>query len=385
MFCISNVKAQFNSDFKDEKSFKEYLVNHILDLDPIEGIWKINYRNDLNGIDQYGNNVLSIPITTDARWIIYKKQGQYRSYVSNESFIWDGEGSVKYLSYSFEKTAQKGVYLYTVNDGDYQEGYAYLNGNSISISRSKTTKTNQYLTKVDKMKIDGFKLSPNSDDIDEAVKKNSKPKEPDKVSGTGFIIGNAGYLVTANHVVEGMNFISVKDLRDGDSKSYSCVVLEKDKVNDIAILKIVDENFKGVQSIPYSFRSSKVQVGEDVFTLGYPFKSTMGEEIKLTNGIVSANSGFEGDTTMLQISVPVQPGNSGGPLFDKNGNLIGIIVAKYTKAENASYAVKAIELKKLLKLLPVSSLPSTSLIATKDLPSKVSFLKNYVFIIEAER
>jgi S1-C subfamily serine protease len=68
----------------------------------------------------------------------------------------------------------------------------------------------------------------------------------------------------------------------------------------------------------------------------------MGQEIKLTTGIISSNSGSLGDTALFQISAPIQPGNSGGPLFDNYGNLIGVIGAKHKNADNVGYVIKFI-------------------------------------------
>ena len=81
-------------------------------------------------------------------------------------------------------------------------------------------------------------------------------------------------------------------------------------------------------------------------------RATMGDEVKLTNGIISSKSGFQGDVTSYQITAPVQQGNSGGPLFDSKGNIIGIINAKHAGAENASYAIKASYLMNLIDLMP---------------------------------
>ena len=92
------------------------------------------------------------------------------------------------------------------------------------------------------------------------------------------------------------------------------------------------------------------EVGEDVFTIGYPMNSVMGNNYKVTNGIISSLSGMSDDIRYMQISVPLQPGNSGGPLFNKNGNIMGITSAKLngkaigTSIENVSYAIKAIYL-----------------------------------------
>ncbi len=110
---------------------------------------------------------------------------------------------------------------------------------------------------------------------------------------------------------------------------YSARVLASDKNNDIAVIQIDDPNFKTLGKIPYVLSDKPIDVGSSIFTLGYPLRSTMGDEIKLTNGIISSKSGFKGDITTYQISAPAQPGNSGGPLFDDNGNLVGIVNAKH--------------------------------------------------------
>jgi S1-C subfamily serine protease len=109
----------------------------------------------------------------------------------------------------------------------------------------------------------------------------------------------------------------------------------------------------------------------------------MGDEIKLTSGIVSSRTGFQGDITSYQISAPVQPGNSGGPLFDSKGNIIGIINAKHIGAENASYAIKANYIISLIQLLPQKpTLQATNALANLPLTKQVEKLKNFVFIIE---
>ena len=109
----------------------------------------------------------------------------------------------------------------------------------------------------------------------------------------------------------------------------------------------------------------------------------MGNEIKLTNGIISSTSGFQGDVSMYQISVPLQPGNSGGPLFDDDGNVIGIVTAKHADAENANYAVKVNYLASLIsnKNLDIK-LADNNKIKNKSLKKKVKAVKNFVYLIE---
>ena len=112
-------------------------------------------------------------------------------------------------------------------------------------------------------------------------------------------------------------------------------------------MRIVDGSFNGFGSIPYNVKTSVSDVGEEVFVLGYPLTSTMGDEIKLTTRSDKLKKqGFRKETLSLyQISAPIQPGNSGGPLFDNRGNLIGIVNAKHKGAENVGYAIKTSYLK----------------------------------------
>ena len=109
----------------------------------------------------------------------------------------------------------------------------------------------------------------------------------------------------------------------------------------------------------------------------------MGDEIKLSNGIISSRSGFKGDLTTYQSSVPIQPGNSGGPLFDEYGNVIGIINAKHLNTDNVSYAIKSMYLNNLIQSLDFS-LPQLKN-STKEktsLPELVKKVKQFIYIIE---
>lgn len=199
-------------------------------------------------------------------------------------------------------------------------------------------------------------------------------------SGTGFLISNNGYIATCYHVIEEATELSVKGINNDFSRKYKARIVATDKVNDLAILKI-DCNIE--IPISYSFKWDVSDVGQEVFTLGYPLKTTMGEEIKLTNGIISSKSGFQGDITTYQITVPVQPGNSGGPLFDKNGFVIGVINAKHTGAENAGYAVKSNVLKNLIQSSSQNiTLPQSNQLYGKPLTSQVKLAKKDVLIIE---
>ena len=106
----------------------------------------------------------------------------------------------------------------------------------------------------------------------------------------------------------------------------------------------------------------------------------MGKDIKLTTGIISSKTGFDGNIAQYQISAPVQPGNSGGPLFDKNGNIIGIVQAKHTQAENAGYAIKASYIRNLVELLPTAvSFPQNNLLKGKTPAQQIYIIRMSFF------
>lgn len=203
----------------------------------------------------------------------------------------------------------------------------------------------------------------------------------EKWTGTGFALNN-GYIATNYHVVENAKSIKVQGIRGSFNTEYNATVISTDKNNDLAIIKINDSRFNGFGTIPYRVKTSTSEVGEDVFVLGYPLTTTMGDEIKLTTGVISSKTGFQGDVSLYQISAPIQPGNSGGPLFDGNGNLIGIINAKHTGAENVSYAIKASYLNNLVESASsISILPTNNTVSGMSLSNKVKSLKNFVFKI----
>lgn len=208
------------------------------------------------------------------------------------------------------------------------------------------------------------------------------PSEIDSWAGTGFALNN-GYIVTNYHVVEDAKSISVNGIKGDFSIKYSASIVASDKINDIALIKINDNKFNGFGQIPYKLKTVISDVGENVFVLGYPLTTTMGDEIKLTTGVISSKTGFLGDVALYQISAPIQPGNSGGPLFDNKGNIIGIINAKHKGADNVGYAVKSLYLRNLIESVSTTStIPNSNLVESKPLPEKVKVVDDFIFLIE---
>ena len=209
--------------------------------------------------------------------------------------------------------------------------------------------------------------------------------QPKIWSGTGFALNN-DYLVTNWHVAEGAQIINVYGIRGDFTKKYKAEVVVKDKLTDLAILKISDSDFSGFGSVPYKVVTNTADVAEEIFVLGFPMTNIMRDEVKYTDGRISSLSGFDGDVSMYQISAPIQPGNSGGPVFDNNGNVIGVACAGIDNriAQNANYAVKSSYLKYLVETMRVDNvLPTNSLMDNYALrKDKVKAIRDFVFYIE---
>lgn len=186
----------------------------------------------------------------------------------------------------------------------------------------------------------------------------SRTPDSEKKGGTGFLISENGYVVTNYHVVEDASKIELYFPSDTSVTKYIASVISSDKTNDIAILKIDDSRFVSPGNIPFNI-TDDYNIGEKVYTIGYPQPDIMGTSYKYTSGEINSLSGMENDITLMQITTPIQPGNSGGPLFNQDGNIVGITTstlnpfytAKYsgTIPQNVNYAVKSDYLKPLIK------------------------------------
>ena len=209
-------------------------------------------------------------------------------------------------------------------------------------------------------------------------------------SGSGFFLSEDGYIATNYHVVENANAIEVSIVRNGEWEHYPAKVILSDKQNDLSIIKIDDNNFMRLAPIPYNFQTGIKDTGSEVFTLGYPIADIMGDEVKFTDGKISSKTGIQGDVTVYQISVPIQPGNSGGPLFDTLGNLVGITSSglnrDYFKSENVNYAIKSSYLKALVDALPHPlHLQDKANIATLPLTEKIKKFQSYMTYIKIKK
>lgn len=226
----------------------------------------------------------------------------------------------------------------------------------------------------------------------EQANKSSSNETTLSATGSGFFLSKDGYIATNAHVVKGGTSYEITVVNESFiSIKYRAKATLIDEVNDVAILKIEDDNFLSTEEIPYSIVTT-TQVGEEVFTIGYPLSSVMGNNYKVSNGIINSNTGIKDDVRYMQISVPIQPGNSGGPLFNKEGNIIGITTAKLNEdaigqsIENVNYAIKSdylITLGNMLPDLKLNAVRENSFAEQGkiNLEEQVKLLKNFVCLI----
>jgi S1-C subfamily serine protease len=166
----------------------------------------------------------------------------------------------------------------------------------------------------------------------------------------------------------------------------NATVIYIDAQRDLAILKINDKKFKAPSSIPYSIKKNGTEISEPIYTLGYPRN-----DIVYGEGYLAAKTGFNGDTLTCQIAVPANRGNSGSPIFNRNGEIIGILSTKQNTAEGAVFALQSkyiynalTELKKQDTTYQSLKLPATSSLKGTDRSQQVKKISDFVYIVKVD-
>lgn len=201
-----------------------------------------------------------------------------------------------------------------------------------------------------------------------------------KESGSAFLVDSKGYLVTNAHVLKNARGIIVLNSKGAEFKA---IIVKVDEAKDIAILKIQDKDYKTTGTLPYSIRKSSTDIAEPIFTLGYPRN-----EIVYGEGYLSAKTGFNGDTLSCQIAVAANPGNSGGPVFNKNGEVIGILSTKETKADGVVFAIQSKYIIETVNQLKKDDstielkLPSKSSVKGMGASEQVKKIQEYVYMVK---
>ena len=181
-----------------------------------------------------------------------------------------------------------------------------------------------------------------------------------QASGSGFFITSTGIAVTNFHVVENASAVHIIDAAGVKSEA---TILRVDRANDLALLQV---NNRGSTFLPV-VSSSSIRRGEKVYALGFPRTSIQGIEPKLTDGIISSLSGMRDEPRTFQITNPIQPGNSGGPLLTDDGRVVGVVVSMFNAVrvlevtgslpQNVNYAIKSNYLLELVASVGTVQLP----------------------------
>lgn len=349
-----------------KEDYEAYFDSKISELDPIEGIYYVTFNNiyqdrdDPNTIGTNGTEadfcaIIRVPNTNDFRAYFVEEPG----YWWKKKFVQLGETNTYAIVDS------------DTNKSGIDDGKLILedpNEFEIQLGTGHNTGYNFYWNH------EFIKDYPNATQYE--LVKNAE------WTGTGFAIAD-GYIATNYHVTCGAKSINIRGVNGDDDITYKGYVVASDKQNDLAIIRIVDKSFDGFEDIPYCIGKAIPEMGDNIYVLGYPLTTTMGNNVKLTDGVISSETGFKGSNAMYQISAPVQPGNSGGPLFDEEGNVIGVVCAKHADAENVNYAVK---ISYLFNLISQSNL-DIKVSKKNNLPSgkmskKIKKAKRFVYLIE---
>ena len=206
-------------------------------------------------------------------------------------------------------------------------------------------------------------------------------------SGTGFLIDGKGYLVTNAHVVKNATVVEVQNALG----EYQARIIQLDRQADLALLKIEDTSYHAFNGLPYGISKTGAELGEELFTLGYPRP-----EIVYNKGYLSAETGFQGDTVTFQITIAANPGNSGTPVLNSDGEVIGIVSSIQQNAQGMVFAVRSKNIFRALDDMKADStlqktdsslshlrIPLNSSLKGLDRKQQIKRIQDYIFIVKS--
>jgi hypothetical protein len=346
-------------DFNNEKSIRDY-IDKLDNPEKFEGIYRYTTSSTSDNSSQY-------------KFLILKEDYFYNGYIIDANCIgcqgWK-KGDIKF---QMTEGAVEGI---------FDVSWKFPRGQKKRDSKIIfTSKYNGALLNAGGISL--IKLYPKLNKINEITNSGEWAG-----NGSGIIISKSGYIVTNYHVIKDANDIEVEFILNDEVKKFNAEIVQVDKTNDLAIIKIFDMNFDGLDDLPYNFKSRSNDVGTKVYAFGYPMAlSIMGKEIKVTDGIISSKTGFDGNITTYQITAPIQGGNSGGPLFDDKGNFLGINSSGLRKdvAENVGYTIKSSYVLNLLDVLPKKiNLPSNTKLQSLPLTEQIKEISKFVVLVKVK-
>ncbi len=216
-------------------------------------------------------------------------------------------------------------------------------------------------------------------------------KTGDNATGTGFMFSSSDYVITSYHVVHGSKSISV---RFTNGERIDATIAVKDTNNDIVILRL-SKSPTLRQNIITLGDSTSVKTGDRVFTYGFPLVDLLGhQEPRYSEGFINSLSGMSNDPRLFQVSIPIQPGNSGGPVFNEKGELIGIATSSIDSVQtqkvfgatpqNVNFAIKSSYINSLLPNLPDTFIKQRGIVPVPiEQSSFKERVKNDIVLVEA--
>ena len=196
----------------------------------------------------------------------------------------------------------------------------------------------------------------------QSEKKKQIKKAKQNEIGSGFYVSKFRHIVTNQHVVNNCNKITVGD---SISKQIPATLIASDKRNDLAILQTISMEMASadtksfiqnlsIEIVPIVsgglIRAEDVIGGEEIFVAGYPLGSMVSDSMRLVPGLVNATKGYENDITQFETDASIKKGNSGGPIYDKKGNIVGVAVKRLnvSQSDNFNFAIKGTTVKQFL-------------------------------------
>lgn len=336
--------------FKVESDNEQQIFAILLGYDTYQTYYsKIMFKQDEDGLSYMMRRALDGVIDYETEWINVPSKffkNNYNTIQLRQTYNEDDENF--YMELVVNQTAQKSKYKSPVNIGN-NIGFSSYSQNNLYVDYLEM----RYKLE-DENEIDAFEEASCSG------------------SGTGFAINENGYIATNYHVIKDCENIFITS--NQSEKEVRAKVVLRDKQNDLAILKI--DNY--IAEIPYKFEE-EAKVLEQVYAYGYPLIYQLGENLKATNGTVSSLSGGNDDNRIILHTAPIQPGNSGGPLFNKDGNIVGVNTAKFTNADNVSVTMKISLLIDHMNRINISRPMHNNLSYIIDSSGQYEVIKDYVY------
>jgi S1-C subfamily serine protease len=343
----ANLKAQNllsseNDQFAmTEADLVRYLDENRRALDPLEGIWAIETQST----SFYKIGIVRTPGSTTRA---------FTAFILESNLPWWRPGDIKAR---FEGTARQSVYTsaYLTEERSLARLPFEIKEEALLVPLSGTPT---------------FSFVKNYPDAGRTPTTTNTTPGP-FASGTGFVIGK-NVVVTNHHVIDSGTRL---EFATESSGTFPLEIVSDDKANDLAILRVMpsaDGKYPSFRALPIA--SAPARLGEDVYAIGYPLTDILGGAIRVTNGSISALQGIDADPRYYQVSIPIQPGNSGGPVLNGHGEVVGIITAELNALgvaratgsvpQNVNFAAK---IDYVVPLIPVErrSTPDGSLSVTQ--------------------